>query len=57
MVEGQACANCKFWDRGPKERSIENCRRYAPRPMGDPKMRNWSLTRKDDWCGEWETAD
>jgi len=67
MAEKEAdifCGTCFWWeewthDHGQKE-NVGYCRRNAPAPFGangDISVVEWPVTRKSDWCGEWDDGD
>jgi len=60
----KTCETCHWWVN-PADKTIDpeaaaQCRRRAPRPRaayegGDNPPQIWPVTRKSDWCGEWES--
>jgi len=52
-----SCGSCRFWNS--VQYNIGECRRFPPRVTprdhrnGDELA--WTLTRKEDWCGECES--
>jgi hypothetical protein len=51
----QMCETCRFWLRTCGVAG--ECRKYAPKPGGDPAHRlAWPRTEEDQWCGEYEQA-
>ncbi len=47
-VPSPRCSDCHFWEAVPDEdgKELGQCRRYPPSYEG------WSITRGEDWCGE-----
>ncbi len=62
--DAQECGNCAFFEAWERQRDPwrpkGNCRRHAPRVMGDasgnPKS-VFPMCAGDAWCGDWEEAE
>ncbi len=59
MITSERCEVCRYWRYS--ETSLDSeCRKYAPRPQvrevgkGEPIYVQWVLTRRQDWCGEFD---
>jgi hypothetical protein len=35
---------------------LGECRRHAPRQMGDELYTDWGLTESNDWCGDYQDS-
>ena len=49
------CIECKFWLHR-RTTNVGECRRYAPR-KGGAGVFDWPVTRREDWCGEFQPRD
>jgi len=47
--KAEACATCRFWDRGFVNKTVGRCHRYPP--TGENR---WPEVRAEDWCGEYQ---
>lgn len=66
MPENPSCKTCRFWDEtNIGEPDFGVCRKHAPREVRKPLERSlitclaayWPMTRRLEWCGEWEAKE
>jgi hypothetical protein len=55
--ERGTCADCLWWRDGHAGWNQGICQRHAPRLCLEDGMLDWSVTRRDDFCGDFEKAD
>lgn len=53
IPDGDLCASCRFWARGPNGSQRGHCRRHAP-ALGKYGHGSWPETDEGSWCGSWK---
>ena len=51
----RSCGTCEWWENIGCEKG--KCRVFPPVADKDIEVDNFSVTRDDDWCGEWRAKD
>lgn len=51
--QDQNCENCFYAEGLDQSQPYIECHRY-PANRGTGRAGEWSLLKRDDWCGEWK---